>query len=167
MILLANNQEQPVPRIICDHSLEDTVHWLRAAGYDVYLPVKRLSDQQLLELAIEDDRILIINKSNIKQIAASSNHVISISSSMIYEQLKEISSNLAIDWLYRPFSRCMVCNTELVKLNISQWIELPLKTQQQCVTSHGCPSCNRIYWAGDQINRMVGQLELFNKTSWK
>jgi len=166
MILLANNQTPAVPKLICDYTLEDTVHWLRAAGYDVQMPFNSLSDTQLLDMAIKEDRTLIINEDKIEDINRHSGKVISIHSSFIYEQLKEISSNLAIDWTYRPFTRCMICNTELVKLNISQWINLPEQTQEKCVTSHGCPSCNRIYWAGDQINRMVGQLESFKRRNW-
>lgn len=167
MILLAKKQLTEVPRILCDHTLEDTAHWLRAAGYDVQMPFSSLSDRQLLDLAIKDNRLLIINESNIEGISRHSKQVISVSSILIYEQIKEISSVMKIDWTYRPFSRCMVCNTELMPLNISDWMDLPKTTRKNCVTSHGCPCCNRIYWAGDQINRMVGQLELFNRTMSK
>lgn len=160
---MANNQPAQAPRLICDHTLEDTAHWLRAAGYDVHMPFNVLSDRQLLKLAIKDDRLLIINDNNIKAISRHSSHVISIQSSLLYDQIKEISSNLSIDWTYRPFSRCMICNTGLVKLNINQWLDLPKKTHDKCVTSHGCPDCKRIYWAGEQINRMIGQLEIFNQ----
>lgn len=166
MILLAKNQLNEAPKLICDHTLEDTAHWLRAAGYDVQMPFNTLSDKQLLDMAMKSDRLLIINDNNIEDINRHSNQVISVRSNFIYEQLKEVSSNLSIDWTYRPFTRCMICNTELVNLNINQWIDLPAETQKNCVTSHGCPSCNRIYWAGEQVNRMVGQLESFKRRNW-
>jgi len=162
MILLA--QQKTIPKIICDHTLEDTAHWLRAAGYDVQMPTNTLSDLQLVEMAQTEDRILIINEKRIKYISHKTANVIRVKSPLVYDQLKEISKNLAIDWLYRPFSRCMICNTDLVTLNINQWLNLHESIQCQCVTSHGCPSCKRIYWAGEQINKMVGQLEVFNRS---
>lgn len=162
MILLA--QQNTIPTIICDHTLDDTAHWLRAAGYDVQVPFKSLTDTQLVEMAQSEGRILIINERRIKNISHNTANVIRVKSSLVYDQLKEISESMAIDWLYRPFSRCMICNTDLVKLNINQWLNLHESIQRQCVTSHGCPSCNRIYWAGEQVNKMVGQLELFNRS---
>ena len=162
MILLAH--DKTIPKIICDHTLEDTAHWLRAAGYDVHMPFNTLSDTQLVELAQSEGRVLIINERRIKSISKDTQNVVFVNSPLVYEQIKEISENLSIDWLYRPFSRCMICNTDLVKLNINQWLDLHQSIQHQCVTSHGCPSCNRIYWAGEQINKMVGQLEVFKKS---
>jgi len=162
MILLA--QQKTIPKIICDHTLEDTAHWLRAAGYDVEMPINTLSDTQLVDMAQTEGRILIINERSIKAISHKTANVIRVKSSLVYDQLKEVSENIGIDWLYRPFSRCMICNTDLVKLNINQWLNLHESIQRQCVTSHGCPSCNRIYWAGEQINKMVGQLEVFKKS---
>ena len=162
MILLA--QQKTIPKIICDHTLEDTAHWLRAAGYDVEMPFNGLSDAQLVDMAQSEGRVLIINERRVKDISDKTANVIRVKSLLIYEQLREINENLTIDWLYRPFSRCMICNTNLVKLNINQWLNLHESIQNQCVTSHGCPSCNRIYWAGEQINKMVGQLEYFKKS---
>ena len=164
MILLAHNQT--IPKIICDHTLEESAQWLRAAGYDVHIPFNNLDDIQLLDLATRDERVLLISKRRARTIPTRSKNVAVIDSDLVFEQIKQISSLIKIDWLYKPFSRCMICNSDLVKLNLNQWMELPDNIQSKCVTSHGCPSCSRIYWAGDQINRMVNQLQIFNTSGW-
>jgi len=164
MILFAHNQT--IPKIICDNTLEDSAHWLRAAGYDVHIPFNNLDDKQLLDLASHDERVLIIRKNRVQSISTDSENIITVDTDLIFEQIKQISNQLSINWLHKPFSRCMICNTDMVKLNLNQWITLPKNIQENCVTSHGCPSCNRIYWAGDQINRMVDQLKVFNNSDW-
>lgn len=164
MILLADQNK--VPRILCNHGLEDTAHWLRAAGYDVYIPGVKLSPFELYRLAQRDERVLVLCKDDVDYSTSDSNSVVVIESSLVFEQIKQIGKFLNIDWLYRPLSRCMLCNTELVPLNINQWISLPESIQAQTVTSHGCTSCKRIYWAGDEVNRMVDQLESFKSLDW-
>ena len=166
MVLLTKNRETIIPKMICDHSLENTAHWLRAAGYDVQVSFFRLTESQLLDQAIKQDRILLTNSANYGVDAEIDKRIIRFKTDNLYDQIKEISSSLAIDWLYKPISRCMVCNTKLVELNISNWIELSKETQSNCVASHGCLCCKRIYWAGEQINKMVGQLKMFKELDW-
>ncbi len=164
MILLADQSK--IPKILCDQGLEDKAHWLRAAGYDVHIPYEKLSDQQLYAIAQRENRVLIINQNHVHDISPTLNSVISVDSPLVFEQIKQVSKNLKIDWLYRPFSRCMVCNSHLTPLNINQWLELPESIQAKTVTSHGCPECKRIYWAGDEVNRMVDQLQSFKSLNW-
>jgi len=164
MILLADNSS--TPKILCGKGLEDTAHWLRAAGYDVCLPLMPMSDIQLYDIALNENRILIINENQIKQIPQNSKIVLPLNSSLVFEQIKQIGRQLNINWTYRPLSRCMICNNELSPLNINQWIDLPKDIQAQTVTSHGCPECRRIYWAGEEVDRMVYQLESFNNIDW-
>lgn len=164
MILLTD--QHVTPRLICDQGLEDTAHWLRAAGYDVQVPIQKLSGKQLSDLARQEQRVLIINQKHLKDISPVLKKVVSVDSPLVFEQIKQIGKSLKIDWLYRPFSRCMVCNTALSPLNINQWVKLPEEIQSKTVTSHGCPSCKRIYWAGDEVNRMVDQLQSFKSLNW-
>ena len=164
MILLTD--QHTVPRLICAKGLEDTAHWLRAAGYDVYIPYEKLSGKQLSELAQREQRVLILNQNVVKDISPALKKVIPVNSPLVFEQIKEIAKHLKIDWLYKPFSRCMVCNTTMTVLNINQWVKLPEDIHNKTVTSHGCPSCKRIYWAGDEVNRMVDQLQSFKSLNW-
>lgn len=164
MILLAQNEK--IPKIICDPELQDSVHWLRAAGYDVQMPSKKMTDVELLKLAQKDNRVLVISEARIKSIKPTQYQVVPVKSRLVFEQLKQISTFLPINWLYKPLSRCMVCNSQLTELNISHWINLPAAVQEKCTTSHGCPSCERIYWPGDHLEKMVDQLKLFSKTKW-
>lgn len=164
MILLTD--QQIAPKIICDQSLEDTAHWLRAAGYDVYVPFESLTSDQFSEIAQREQRVLIVHHNIANELPPSLKGVVSIDSPLVFEQIKQIGKHLKIDWLYKPFSRCMVCNTAMVKLNINQWIDLPEEIHNRTVTSCGCPSCRRIYWAGEEINRMVDQLQSFKSLDW-
>ncbi|MDH5423875.1 MAG: Mut7-C RNAse domain-containing protein [Gammaproteobacteria bacterium] len=164
--MISLTDQSNVPKILCDQSLEDSAHWLRAAGYDVQVPAAKLSDLQLYDIAQNEQRVLIINQDYVQDIPLESNSVLLVDSPLVFEQIKQIGKNLRIDWLYRPLSRCMLCNTELTDLNINKWIVLPQSMQNNTVTSHGCPSCKRIYWAGDEVNRMVFQLQSFKRLEW-
>jgi uncharacterized protein len=74
------------------------------------------------------------------------------------DQARTLSLTLGIDWLYRPFSRCMVCNTLLV---------LAGQTQRQALKIHLrddeplwlCPGCQRSYWKGGHVQRMYHRLQ--------
>ncbi|MDH5517676.1 MAG: Mut7-C RNAse domain-containing protein [Gammaproteobacteria bacterium] len=153
--------KKSVPRILCDANIEDTAHWLRAAGYDVYVSFVNLSDEQLLKMALKENRVLLIRKQDTVSMSNSNETVIILDSEFLFDQIKQIGQHLAIDWLYKPLSRCMICNTQLQKLNINMWLDLPAEIHDNTETSHACPSCKRIYWAGEQIDKMVGQLQLF------
>ena len=163
MILFTNNQ---IPKLLCSTDLSDSVHWLRAAGYDVDMPSGPVSDLELFNIAQKSDRLLVISQSKVEKLNRDEHRFVSVESGMVYEQIKQISSSLSINWLHAPFSRCMVCNTKLVPLNINQWLKLPEHTASRMMTSHGCPACDRIYWPGEHVDKMVQQLELFNKASW-
>ncbi|MDH5393927.1 MAG: Mut7-C RNAse domain-containing protein [Gammaproteobacteria bacterium] len=155
-----------IPRILCDTSLEHTAHWLRAAGYDVYVPFAKLTDKQMFKMALEDSRVLLINKNDIQSISGEHAVVVALESTFLYDQIRQIGEHLSIDWLYKPLSRCMICNTQLKKLNINMWLELPASIHEKTETSHACPSCKRIYWAGEQVDKMVGQLQCFKDSNW-
>ena len=69
----------------------------------------------------------------------------------------------------RPFSRCIICNEQIVYV--------PKDDVQRCVPDyvwdtqtrfHQCPKCGRVYWKGSHTERGLKRIiEIFSKTSKK
>jgi hypothetical protein len=67
-----------------------------------------------------------------------------------------LGRNFAIDWLARPFSRCVLDNAVLEPASAAR------------IAGHGhplagvvmhCPACDRLYWEGSHQDRMRRRLE--------
>jgi uncharacterized protein with PIN domain len=64
-----------------------------------------------------------------------------------------------INWLYRPFSRCLICNTlltEPTKENIEE--QVPLDVRSLSNQFWYCSRCDKVYWEGSHTARMLQQL---------
>lgn len=159
-------QDALIPRLICDEMLQKAGRWLRAAGYDVFIPDYGQADNEIVQYARDENRILITRDRKINEYRNAEHFVLLIQENYLNEQLREISNALNIDWLYKPFSRCMICNTELEQLDLNQWYKLPEDIQEKCEVAYKCPGCERIYWPGTHVDRMIKQLRSFNRGQW-
>lgn len=61
---------------------------------------------------------------------------------------------------FRPFSRCLACNTGIIRLDRDEVRgRVPDYVWQRHRSFHRCDSCRRIYWAGSHHQRMGNRLE--------
>lgn len=129
-------------KFLCDEMLADLGKWLRAAGYDTVIITGGLSDEEIIKKAKAEGRILLSRDCDMI------GKGIRLSNDGLDQSAKELKEILDLDWLLAPFTRCMQCNTPLVRDN-SKW---------------HCPTCHQQFWLGSHTEQMLKRLKQWNKT---
>ena len=146
---------------LCDEMLQGLGRWLRTAGYDTLIAIPGSPDRELIELARSEQRLLITRDRKMAEFKNSSEHVMVLQANMLNECVQELSSRLSIYWLYKPFSRCLLCNSLLIQTNQQQQAQLPDNIRQGGDRGVYCPNCGKLYWSGGHVRRMRHKLEAF------
>jgi len=139
--------------------------WLRAAGYDTFIEQQGHSDYELLQQALKENRLLITRDKKLLEHRRAPGAVVLLKSDGLDDCAQELSRQLSINWSFRPFSRCLVCNTLLRPANREQRATLPEKIQSQVDAPVYCSSCNKLYWDGGHVERMRERLEKWQTAS--
>jgi Uncharacterized conserved protein len=145
-------------KFLCDEMLKRLARWLRAAGYDTAVARDGVCDRALIEQAIREGRRLITRDQKLMEIRRAQDVALLLQSNLVVDCVQEISLRLGVDWLYRPFTRCLLCNTllemaEPALLNRLGWHKHPATR----VVYH-CPHCAKLYWEGGHVQRMRARL---------
>ena len=132
--------------------------WLRAAGYDTVIAEAATSDRQLLDRAIREGRQLITRDRKLAEHRGAWNRVVILEANDMADCVREVSQRLAIDWLYDPFSRCLLCNRRLVQASADRNQRVPKTSMVTADVIHWCPDCDKVYWPGGHVQRMRTRL---------
>lgn len=133
--------------------LKGLARWLRAAGYDVAMEPDGTADRCLVERATTESRLLLTRDRTLLEISGAPRVVVLLNGNCIEECARELTQILNIDWLHRPFSRCLLCNTPLIEAD--RPFGFPPHTEHLCI----CPTCDKYYWHGGHVERMSRRLE--------
>ena len=152
---------QPV-RFYCDEMLKGLGRWLRAAGYDTRIQDNGGSDGAMLQAARRERRLLITRDRKLLEFRHALGTVILLRGNSLDDCVAELSKKLQLDWLYRPFSRCLICNTALVTADQAAWERVPEESRVHAKTLYCCNTCARIYWEGGHVRRMRARLADWN-----
>jgi uncharacterized protein with PIN domain len=144
-------------RLLCDEMLKGIGRWLRAAGYDTEIAQDGVADEDLLAQARVEDRVLLTCD---RGLAARSvlGAVVLLDSESLDETAAVLRERLAIDWLYAPFSRCLLDNARLREAEPAALTGLPERSRTGAGPITICPDCGRIYWPGSHVRRMRARL---------
>ncbi|MBF8964952.1 Mut7-C ubiquitin/RNAse domain-containing protein [Pontibacter sp. FD36] len=149
--LLADKGER---RFVLDVHLGTLARSLRMLGFDTVYR-NDLHDTELVQLADESQRILLTRDVNLlkhKDIPAG----YWLRSQHTEEQLKEVVIRYKLHDQLRPFTRCMVCNGNIVAVDKQEVLEqLPPKTKQYFDEFYQCQQCKQVYWKGSHYERMM------------
>ena len=145
-------------KFLCDEMLCRLGRWLRAAGYDTLIAEAGQPDRQLLELALRESRILLTRDRKLAEFRHADRCVEIIVGDRIDAQVQELSRRHAIDWLFAPFSRCLVCNRPLVPADPVRLAEVPPFSREQATVLLSCSGCGRLFWDGSHVRRMRARL---------
>ncbi len=157
-----DGQKQTEPyRFLCDEMLQGLGRWLRTAGYDTLIAIPGSPDRELIELARSEHRLLITRDRKMAEFKNASEHVMVLQANTLTECVQELSSRLGLNWLYKPFSRCLLCNTLLIQTNAQQQAQLPDNIREGGDRGVYCPNCGKLYWSGGHVRRMRHKLEAF------
>ncbi|HEC19874.1 MAG TPA: hypothetical protein ENI97_11095 [Gammaproteobacteria bacterium] len=141
-------------RFLCDEMLRKLGHWLRAAGYDTVIAVQGTRDRDLLQQAIAEDRLLITRDQKLTEYREAPGVVLLLHSNDIHDCARELRHILNIDWFYKPFSRCLLCNTELIPADPVCIEQVPRQSRATITTLFCCPHCEKLYWQGSHVRRL-------------
>lgn len=142
-------------KFLCDEMLSGLGRWLRAAGYDTKILEAGTLDEKIKECAETENRLILTCDRRFPP----SKRVIFLSGHSQEEWAKELKDKLKVNWLYRPFSRCLICNAMFTEPDL-QTIEeqAPPNVSQFWY----CPHCKKLYWEGSHTEHMIKQL-----SDWK
>jgi uncharacterized protein with PIN domain len=144
------------PAFIVDGMLKGLVKWLRILGFS------STSSADLSEIYT-----LLNNKPGTAFVTASRTHFskfsqdnsILLTSNNITDQLRELNEHYGIFQKINLFSICLICNIPVVPVAREKIInQIPEQVSLSMKQFWRCPSCEKIYWQGGHVYRMVNKL---------
>jgi len=138
--------------------------WLRAAGYDTVIACPGSADREIVAQAIREDRLLITCDCGMAEHQCAASRLILLESQGLDAQAHEVAGRLHIDWMYRPFSRCLVCNTLLKRGNDKLFSDVPPASREVIKEVYTCSGCGKTYWHGSHVARMRCKLAAWKAT---
>lgn len=153
-------------KFLCDEMLEGLGRWLRGAGYDTKVITVSVQDREILDIALAEHRLLLTRDRHFLEMKDGIETVIHLNCNTMEDCIKELSRKLNIDWLFRPFSRCLTCNTPFIKPNEKTALEqVPEDILFTAKPLWYCPACQKVYWEGSHTDHMLKQLQEWSKNS--
>jgi hypothetical protein len=154
-------------KFIADVHLGKLAKWLRILGIDIsYATIASYED--LVRMAEEESRIILSRGASfLKNEKISSLQIISEDS---VAQLKQVIRTFNLSNRLKPFTRCLVCNGELIEVSKSEIIDkLNENTRQYFDEFWRCSSCEQIYWKGshyERMTKMLNDLQIEENQGW-
>lgn len=140
-------------RFIADVNIGDVVKCMRALGLDVYCD-STLSPRDIIRISLEEKRTILTKSRNLlkhREVVRG----IYIRPGTTVQQIRRIIDFLSLREIVVPFSRCLVCNSSLVKVSKeSVWERIPPKARNFYDDYSSCSVCGRIYWQGGHFARI-------------
>ncbi|MBN1281287.1 MAG: Mut7-C RNAse domain-containing protein [Candidatus Thermoplasmatota archaeon] len=152
-------------KLLCDHMLGSLAKWLRIFGIDTLHPADETSDDQLLELAHQQQRVILTRDKALLARAKKHNlKTIAITTTNLEEQLHQALAALPIDTAHL-LSRCILCNTPLTRIEKdSVRPHVPAKVFETRDEFWYCPVCQKYYWMGTHYENMMHRIQHYQNT---
>jgi len=149
------------PTFLCDEMLGRLARYLRAAGYDATLATGGVSDRALLAEARRERRTFLTCDRRIAEHKVAAGVAAILPRGDLDALAHQVAARFDIDWLHRPFSRCLLDNTPLVAADAAHIVRLPADVATRPALH--CPTCGRVYWAGSHHRRMRARLRQWSE----
>jgi uncharacterized protein with PIN domain len=151
-------------KLLCDHMLGSLAKWLRIFGYDTFYPSSEASDDELLSIAKEEDRLVISrDKELIARGKKKSLAVLEIHTTNLEEQLTQVLHHIGFD-TSKLLTRCIVCNTPLLSVEKrTVKTHVPPKVFETRDAFWFCPVCTQYYWMGTHYENMIKKINALQR----
>jgi hypothetical protein len=148
------------PKFICDVHLGRLARYLRMMGFDVFYK-NDLGDDEIVKISLKERRTVLTRDSGILKRSKVS-HGYFLRSSNVIQQSEEIIRRFDLQKNIKEFSRCLDCNTELIKIKKSKIINtLPPKVAALQYKFYECPVCKKLFWQGTHHQKMLSLVQNF------
>jgi uncharacterized protein with PIN domain len=146
---------QPLRRVrfVADAHLGRLARYLRLLGFDALFE-NDPGDAELARICSQEGRILLSRDRRLLERRIVT-HGLWIPSVRPREQLVYLVDRLSLYSLFRPFTRCTVCNGLLSQVNedISD-LAVPPRIKTVFGAFWRCDGCGRVYWRGSHYERL-------------
>jgi len=152
-------------KLLCDHMLGSLAKWLRIFGFDTLYPDATTNDDEVLDIAKTEKRLLISRDKELiirgKKVKL---QVLEIQTTDLNEQLAQVLTHIQVDCT-QVLTRCTLCNTPLISVEKKAIItHVPPKVFETRDQFWHCSFCNKYYWMGTHYENMIEKInELTNK----
>lgn len=152
-------------KFLTDSMFGKLTRLLRIFGHDtVYAEeiMKSAPDSELLKYAVKHDRIILTRDKPFHEIAK--NNSIYLEKIDAYDNLLKLHRNLNLELYFSIKSaRCSACNSSLENVEDKNSIRDNIKKETfnsfqdfyRCIN----PKCNKIYWKGSHIDKIINKLK--------
>jgi len=152
-------------KLICDGMFGSLAKWLRFLGFDCLYAGCVLSDDDIVEKAKLEERVVITrDKLLVNRCKSFDVEVLLIESELLEDQIVSVLKHCEWDEKFL-FSRCSVCNALLVEVEKQKvWNRVPVKVFESHEVFWKCPVCLRMYWMGTHYDQMKQKVEEVKKS---
>lgn len=145
-------------RFVADAHLGRLARYLRLLGFDTLFE-NDPGDAELARISAQERRILLSRDRGLltRRIVT---HGLCIPEMRPREQVAYVVARLDLKNLFRPFTRCTVCNGMLVRVaKDSPDLRVPPRVRAMFETFWRCSGCDRLYWRGSHYDRLRAFVE--------
>ena len=146
------------PRFVLDGHLARLAAYLRLLGFDCRHRM-RMADESIIEISLAERRIILTRDVGLlKDVHVT--HGAFVHATRPLRQIAEIVERFHLERLFRPWTRCMVCNDQLETIAVSDLPNdaLPGDVRERFDRVSRCPHCGRNYWPGSHTERLRRRL---------
>jgi len=146
-----------VPLFLADAHLGGLARFLRMIGFDT-LHDNSYADADIRRIAEGEKRIVLTRDRELLKCREIERGAY-VRALKAEGQLREVAKRFALAPLARPFTRCLVCNLALRRVDKNEVAPLlPAKVRRVQTQFMRCEACGRLYWPGTHHERMRAAL---------
>jgi len=138
---------------VVDAHLGKLAKYLRMLGFDT-LYRSDIGDDEIISVAVREKRIILTRDKPLLR-SKEISHGYFVRSIERHEQLREVVNKFDLKSQFKSFTRCMTCNTSLVKADKE---EIRHKVEKDIFRIFNeffyCEHCDKLYWKGSHFKRM-------------
>lgn len=152
-LLRLRTEPMRMVRFVADAHLGRLARYLRLLGFDTLFE-NDPGDAELARISSQEGRILLSRDRRLLKRRILS-HGLWIPPVRPREQLTYIIERLDLYNLFRPFTRCTVCNGVLFEVDKNTPdLRVPPRIKTLFDDFLRCPGCGRVYWQGSHYDRL-------------
>ena len=153
-------------RLACDEMLLRLGKWLRAAGYDTAIAARGASDEDVVTLAVREERVLLTcDKRMLPLLQRANVAYLMLPTSRARDLVVVVEDVLGVDLGFARsdvtpdrWSRCLQCNVLLEDMPREQLPWSWVGRVPPCKDLYRCPACRHVFWEGSHVKRLDARM---------
>jgi uncharacterized protein with PIN domain len=149
-------------RFAADGMLQSLATWLRLLGYDCIIRPDQ-SGRRLLEQAVAEDRVFLTRNihlsDNLPRTLLERGRIVGIDAERLPDQLREVVARYSLETARYVFTRCVVCNNPLCRVDASAVSgQVPEDVILRETDFWRCQFCDKTFWRGSHVKNSLERL---------